>query len=90
MCAAEAITEEKAAEAGDISSIILRARAYVDAHFGESALRIREVAAHVGLSASYFSTMFAKHVGESFSDYLTGREDARSAAAAQQYQPAHL
>lgn len=68
----EAITEEKAAEAGDISSIILRARAYVDAHFGESALRIREVAAHVGLSASYFSTMFAKHVGESFSDYLTG------------------
>lgn len=66
----ERIAAEKAAEASDIPGIILRARAYVDAHFGESTLRIREVASHVGLSASYFSTMFARHVGQSFSDYL--------------------
>jgi len=64
------IAMEKAGEADDISGIINRARRYIDAHFADSNLRVREVAAHVGLSSSYFSTMFAKYVGESFSDYL--------------------
>lgn len=64
------IAMEKAGEADDISGIIARARRYIDAHFSDSNLRVREVAAHVGLSSSYFSTMFAKYAGESFSDYL--------------------
>ena len=64
------IAAEKAGEADDISAIIARARKYIDTHFANSNLRIREVAAYVGLSSSYFSTMFTKYAGESFSDYL--------------------
>ncbi|MGM0213108.1 AraC family transcriptional regulator [Enterococcus sp. AZ109] len=43
---------------------------YVEHHF-LSAITIVEVANHVGFSPSYFSRFFKKHVGTSFSQYLT-------------------
>jgi two-component system response regulator YesN len=42
----------------------------VQAQYGRSELRLRDAAQHAGLSPSYFSAMFAKYAGESFSDYL--------------------
>lgn len=65
------IAQEASGDSGDIQNLIFRARDYIDSHFAEPALRIREVSDHVGLSTNYFSAMFVKYVGETFSDYLT-------------------
>ena len=66
----KSIANEIALQTGDISGLMARAKVYVDKHYGNSELRIRDVASYVGLSTNYFSSMFAKYVGESFSDYL--------------------
>lgn len=48
---------------------IKKAIAYIDAHYQED-LSLKAVAEQVYLSPSYFSHMFKKITGESFSDYL--------------------
>ena len=45
------------------------AKQYIQAHFRE-ALRLEEVAAQVGLSPAYFSTLFKKTSGEAFCHYV--------------------
>ena len=50
--------------------ILQKAVAYIDAHYAEN-LRLENVAAHVSLNPSYFSTIFKRELKISFSDYLT-------------------
>lgn len=47
------------------------AKSYIEENF-HTPLTLEEVASKVGLSASYFSTSFKKHEGQSFVEYLTG------------------
>lgn len=55
---------------GDTEDAIARARGIIEERYRCSALRVRDIAAEVGLSSNYFSTMFARYVGESYSDYV--------------------
>ncbi|MBQ8144779.1 MAG: helix-turn-helix transcriptional regulator, partial [Butyricicoccus sp.] len=48
---------------------IRSAREYIAAHYGD-ALTLEEVAEKAGLSPSYFSLLFKRELGVSFSDYL--------------------
>lgn len=66
----EGIAGEIAECSKDVKGLIQTACRYVEAEYARSGLRIRDAAAHVGLSPSYFSAMFAKYAGESFSEYL--------------------
>lgn len=52
---------------------VLKACEYIEEHFSEPELRITDVAAFVGLSQNYFSTIFTEATGESFTDYLIKR-----------------
>ena len=58
---------------GGTEQLIAQACRYIDEHYAESALRIRDVADAVGLSPSYLSSLFGKYVHESFTDYLVRR-----------------
>ncbi len=51
--------------------MVERARAYIDAHYGESDLSVERLCRHLHLSAAYFSTLFKREVGMSFIAYLT-------------------
>ncbi len=64
------IADEMAESSTDVKALIQSACRYVEAQYARSTLRIRDAAVHAGLSPSYFSAMFAKYAGESFSDYL--------------------
>jgi two-component system response regulator YesN len=48
-----------------------RAKAYIESHFDNPDLSLNEVAAHVNLSPSHFSTVFSHESGETFRDHLT-------------------
>ncbi len=53
-----------------IDPIVIQAQQYMNENFSRD-LSIEEVADYVFLSPSYLGRLFKKHVGESFSDYLT-------------------
>lgn len=53
-----------------IKALIIKAQQYVDKNYASPDLRIKEVAEEVGLSANYFSTMFSRYSGDTFSNYL--------------------
>ncbi|MGG4144331.1 response regulator [Paenibacillus algorifonticola] len=55
---------------GKPESSIDKAIAYVGQHFAE-ACRMTEVAAHIHLNPSYFSVLFKKTTGESFTSFVT-------------------
>lgn len=50
--------------------LILRAKRYMEEHFSED-INLKNVSQQVGLSESYFSSLFVKVTGVSFSSYLT-------------------
>jgi len=50
--------------------VIQRAKAYVDDHFSDADLQMSRVAKEFGLSPNHFSTLFSRHFGETFRDYL--------------------
>ena len=58
---------------GGPEQLTAQACRYIDEHYADSALRIRDVADAVGLSPSYLSSLFSKYVEESFTDYLVRR-----------------
>ena len=64
------VAGEIAAASGDIAGLMVRAKGYVEDHYREAGLRLRDAANYVGLSANYFSSMFAKYVGQGFAEYL--------------------
>ena len=53
------------------AKLIESACLYIGRNSGDEALSLNSVAAHVGLSASYFSTVFRQQKGATFSEYLT-------------------
>lgn len=54
------------------SPSLQKAVSYINEHYFEP-LSLKSVASHVGLNGTYFSTMFKRQMGMSFSDYLTQR-----------------
>ncbi len=52
-------------------AIIQQAKAYIEQHFGESDLRMEDVAHRFNLSPSHFSTVFRQHAGKTFRVYLS-------------------
>lgn len=50
--------------------IMMRAKAYIDQHYGE-AISLKDVAASVYLSPAYFSRLFKQHMQENITDYIT-------------------
>ena len=56
---------------GRYQSVIVKAREYIGANFADSSLSLNSTAAHVGISPSYLSAVFARETGENFIDYLT-------------------
>lgn len=55
-----------------LSTLISRqAHRYVEEHYGDKALSLRDVAENLGISYGYLSTAFAKTYGQNFKNYLT-------------------
>jgi two-component system response regulator YesN len=52
------------------SSSIRNASAFIDSHYMQNDLTLNRVAHEVGLSPTYFSSLFKKETGKCFSDYL--------------------
>lgn len=61
-------------------SFVLRAQEYVRDHYGDTDLSLDSICENLGVSNSYFSTIFKKETGKSFISYLT---DYRMDQAAQ-------
>jgi two-component system response regulator YesN len=57
--------------------IIAEAKRFIHDHYDQE-ISLAEVAAHVGLTPSYFSTVFKDHLGISYSDYLTNLRIAKA------------
>jgi two-component system response regulator YesN len=53
------------------ATLIAKARCYIDAQYSNPDISLSLVAAHVLLSPTYFSVVFAREVGETFIEYLT-------------------
>lgn len=64
--------------AGRISPQIMKAAAFIREHSSED-ISLNQVALVADMSPTHFSTVFAREIGEGFSEYLTDRrmEDAR-------------
>ena len=52
-------------------SLVLKAQAYVRNHYADDSLSLDDVCQALGVSNSYFSSMFKKEAGMSFISYLT-------------------
>ena len=53
------------------SRLLDEAKEYVKKNYGNNELTLNMVASHVGISPSYFSTIFRQETGNSFTEYLT-------------------
>ena len=51
--------------------MIEKAKEYILQHFQESDFSLNKIAVHIGISASYFSSIFKQKTGQSFVEYLT-------------------
>lgn len=51
--------------------LIDKAKQYIDENYGNSELSVEKLCDYLGLSATYFSTLFKRETGESFVVYLT-------------------
>lgn len=61
------------------TSVIQKAKSYVDGNYTDSTLTLRRVSAEVHMSPSYFSIVFKQTVGKSFITYLTDLRMERAA-----------
>ena len=59
-------------------AVIQQAKTYIDHHFGESALRMEDIARKFNLSPSHFSTIFGQEIGETFRAYLSNLRITRA------------
>lgn len=53
------------------TDIILKAKRYINNHYSNSMLSLKEVADYVDLNEKYFTSKFSKETGETFINYLT-------------------
>ena len=51
--------------------LIENARDYISEHYGDDDLSLNTVAGYVGMSASYFSSLFSQETGQTFVEYVT-------------------
>ncbi|MDR2740327.1 MAG: response regulator [Treponema sp.] len=56
---------------GRYQSVILKAREFIDQHYGDQDISLHTVAFHVGISPNHLSTVFSQDTGENFIEYLT-------------------
>lgn len=54
------------------SRLLKEAQHYVEKHYSDNEISLNMVASHVGISPSYFSTIFRQETGSTFVEYLTG------------------
>lgn len=52
-------------------SVIRDAKNFIREHFNQSDLSLNQIAAHIGVSPSYFSSIFKQETGQNFVEYLT-------------------
>lgn len=52
-------------------SVIQDARKYIAENYGNSEFSLNMIATHIGISPSYFSSIFKQETGQSFVEYLT-------------------
>lgn len=52
-------------------SLIEDARQYIAQNFADSEMSLNMIATHIGVSSSYFSSIFKQETGQSFVEYLT-------------------
>lgn len=74
--AAIALRDERAAT--HYSAATQKALNYVHEHYSNIGISMREVATHVALSNSHFSTVFSQEVGTTFTEYLTALRIAQA------------
>lgn len=53
------------------SDLLLKAENYMKEHYQSNGISLNSVADYVGISPSYFSTIFSQEMGRTFSEYLT-------------------
>ena len=53
------------------SRVISKAKEYIAKQYMKESISLNDIAAHVNMSPSYFSTLFAKEEGKTFVEYLT-------------------
>lgn len=56
---------------GKYSSMIQKAKRYIEANFASQDISLHEVAAEVNVSPNHFSTIFSQETGSTFIEYLT-------------------
>lgn len=66
------------AQNSDISNAIQKAIKYVEANYTDSSLSLSSTAKFISFNPSYFSSIFSKHMGKSFIDYVTELRIARA------------
>ena len=52
--------------------VIERAKSFIDQHYSDSELSVEKLCAYLHLSPAYFSTVFKRETGMSFTAYMTG------------------
>ena len=58
-----------------------RAKVYIREHYGESDLSVERLCDHLHLSPAYFSTLFKREMGMSFTAYVTVKRMEAAAEA---------
>ena len=51
--------------------VVLKAKRYIDQNYADPDIRLTSIAASENINSSYFSSLFAQEIGESFIEYLT-------------------
>lgn len=52
--------------------VIERAKLFIDEHYADSELSVETLCSYLHLSPAYFSTVFKRETGMSFTNYMTG------------------
>ena len=66
-----ALTERDKVSNDRYGSLIDEARKYIAEHFSSNEFSLNMIAAYIGVSPSYFSSIFKQETGQSFVEYLT-------------------
>lgn len=64
--------QEKSGNNERLKREVREALEYIAGHLGDRELLLSKVAAHVGMSKTYFSRLFKESMGETFVNYVTG------------------
>ena len=69
--ATQAIIMRDQRKGGKNDNVIWQARNFMQQHFMEPDIDLKEVAGHVNITPAYFSTLFKQETGQCFIEYLT-------------------